>query len=101
MLHRPFLGSRSLLLFKERTTETRAILIGKRILDRRLNRSDGTEGKGCFREESIVLLHGTDETEIAVLDQVKERKAWFLHMALVAGGNGHHQTQVGLDQLGA
>ena len=43
----------------------------------------------------VELLHGLDQTQIALLDQVEEQHA----AAHVALGDGHHQTEVGLGQL--
>ena len=43
----------------------------------------------------VELLHGLDQAQIALLDQVQEQHT-AAHIAL---GDGHHQTQIGLGQL--
>ena len=43
----------------------------------------------------VEFLHGLDQAQVALLDQVQEQHA----PAHIALGDGHHQTQVGLDQL--
>ena len=43
----------------------------------------------------VELLHGADEAQVAFLDEVEEQHA----AAHVALGDGHHEAQVGLDEL--
>ena len=43
----------------------------------------------------VELLHGADETQIALLDEIQEAHA----VGVVALGDGNHQTQVGLGEL--
>ena len=43
----------------------------------------------------VELLHGADQSEVALLDQVEQRHA----ATRVALGQRHHQTQVGLEQV--
>ena len=43
----------------------------------------------------VEFLHGLDEAQVALLNQIQEQHA-AAHIPL---GNGHHQTEVGLCQL--
>jgi hypothetical protein len=59
--------------------------------------ADPPGGVGGELEALVVveLLHGPDEAEVALLDEVEEQHA----PAHVPLGDRHHQAQVGLDQL--
>ena len=72
----------------------RAALVGERTRDR-LPDPPGRVGRKLVAHRPVELLDGSDQAEIALLDQVEAR-----HASLgVAPSDRHHQPEVVLDQL--
>src|SRR5262245_10382693 len=71
----------------------RAALVGERARDR-LADPPGGVGRELVAELPVELLHGADQAEVALLDEVQERDAGLR----VVARDRHHQAQVRLDQ---
>ena len=71
-----------------------ARLLGQRLKDRLANPPHGV-GDELEAAGFVELLGGLDQSEVALVDQVREAQS----LILVLFGHGHHEAQVGFGEL--